>query len=51
MKKIACLQLKAIHLALVTSHRKLEGSYEALRQERVRITQSSLLSVADALTL
>lgn len=30
------MQLKAIHLALVTSHRKLEGSYESLRQERVR---------------
>eukprot|EP00882_Tetradesmus_deserticola_P033425 GHRQ01038186.1.p1 GENE.GHRQ01038186.1~~GHRQ01038186.1.p1 ORF type:complete len:279 (+),score=130.37 GHRQ01038186.1:234-1070(+) len=31
--------LKAIHLALVTSHRKLEGNYEALRQERVSVEQ------------
>ncbi|WIA21513.1 hypothetical protein OEZ85_000716 [Tetradesmus obliquus] len=31
--------LKAIHLALVTSHRKLEGSYESLRQERVSVEQ------------
>jgi hypothetical protein len=38
------LQLKAIHLALVTSQRKLEGNYEALRQERVRTHDNSLLS-------
>eukprot|EP00882_Tetradesmus_deserticola_P008359 GHRQ01008816.1.p1 GENE.GHRQ01008816.1~~GHRQ01008816.1.p1 ORF type:complete len:202 (+),score=73.27 GHRQ01008816.1:733-1338(+) len=31
--------LKAIHLTLVTSHRKLEGGYEALRQERVSVEQ------------
>jgi glutamine synthetase len=42
------LQLKAIHLALVTSHRKLEGNYEALRQERVRThgQQSAVSSYA-----